>query len=305
MLMTLKRIHSSIIQILLTTVLVGNTWASTVLVVKSRDIPPYDEAARGFRSQFRDGRNSLKTIDKVDGDRSVLTIVETDRPDLIFCAGPEAMDAAAPIEKVPVVFCMVAQSKVSMMRRRADTCGVVIDLPLSGQFGIISEALPGRKRLGVMYNPEINREKIKSAIEASRLYGLDLAAVPVQSIRDVPIALDNLRNRIDVLWSILDGTAYGPETMRYVLLNTLKRDIPSIGFSQQCAKAGALMALYPDFEDMGVQAGELARDLLDRRKMPGGPVEPRRIRIAVNMKVANAMKILFSSAFLQKIDQFY
>lgn len=303
--MTIKRILLSLLCMILATAVCGRSFAFTIVAVKSKDLPPYDEALKGFKAGLQGKERKLTVIGEAKDAAVTSARIMEEKPDLIFCAGAEALEVAAEIKGIPKVFTMVARSNAEAFAGRGDIYGVTIDLPCSQQLEIISEALPGRKRVGVLYDPAVNLRTIGVAKLQAEAMGFELIAQPVRSIKDVPAALDSLKDRIDVLLAIFDRTAYGPETARYVLLNTLGRNIPLVGFSTQFAKAGALIAVYSDFDDMGRQAGQLAGRILNHEATPQAIVDPCTIRIAVNRKVANAMRIAFPPGFLEKVHELF
>ena len=135
--------------------------------------------------------------------------------------------------------------------------------------------------------------------------GFRLIVKPVRSVKEIPSALHELENKVDLLWAVYDQTVYGPETAKYVLLFTLRKNIPFVGFSPQFAKAGALLALYGNYDDMGRQAAFIAKQILNNERPTYKYVEPRQTAIAINEKAANALNISFPDNFLRKADKIY
>jgi len=280
--------------------------AFTAVVLKSKDLSPYDQALRGFKTEFQGLEMRLLEVDATEGKRAEITSrILAETPKFVFCLGTEALELADSLKDLPRVFCLVPHARAESLVSPGNVVGVTIDIPSSIQFKILSQALPKVRRIGVMYDPESSLRIISRASEDAKRLNLELIARPVQSIKDVPLALSYLSDKMDVLWSIFDSTAYGSETGRYALLQTLKRDIPFVGFSPQFVKAGALIALYGDYEDMGRQAAALAKDILNNIKLSDSIVAPRTVHIAINRKVSEAMKIHFSSEFLQTVNESY
>jgi ABC-type uncharacterized transport system substrate-binding protein len=107
-----------------------------------------------------------------------------------------------------------------------------------------------------------------------------------------------------VLWTLYDQTVYSPESARYVLMQSLQRRIRVVGFSPHFAKAGAVLALYGDYPDMGQQAAQQALEVL----RGGGESmvrmnRPRTVRIAVNEKVERFLGVSFSPSFRKMVHQ--
>jgi ABC-type uncharacterized transport system substrate-binding protein len=98
---------------------------------------------------------------------------------------------------------------------------------------------------------------------------------------------------------------YGPETAKYILLFSLRKNIPFVGFSPQFAKAGALLAVYGNYRDMGRQAAFIAKKVLHNKDPEYRYIEPRKTGIAVNEKAARALNVSFPDNFLRTADKIY
>ncbi|MDY6970765.1 MAG: ABC transporter substrate binding protein [Thermodesulfobacteriota bacterium] len=277
----------------------------TVLALKSIDAEACDQAIKGFMSVFRGQELKMIVFDNLGTEAEISAVISENSPDLILCIGSNALRNALSIKSVPKIFCLVAHPESIISPDNVDIFGIDMDLPVSTQFRILATHFPKLQRIGAMYNPELSGEYIEKARKNAEDTPLELVTRPVNTIRDIPSALNYLKDRVDILWAFLDATAYGPETARYVLLFALRKGIPFIGFSEEFAKAGALVAFYGDYKDMGCQSALLAKKILANEPLPKPIIEPRKVRIAVNKKVARSMAISFTSEFLAMVDQVY
>ncbi len=298
----------ALISILFMWFAVGTSF-SYVLALKSKDLPQYEQAISGFASERDLWDEGIRIVD-ICGGKTVEEEIRAydERPRLILCLGLEALEAACSIKEIPKVFCMVSHSKAEsiLSRNKGEAIhGVVIDLPSLTQFKLIRDVFPKLRSIGVMYDPALSQQLIDEASASAKSLKLELISQPVRSMKDVPVALDYLKDKMDLLWSLFDNTAYGPETSRYSLMYLLKRSIPVVGFSPQYAKAGALISLYGDYMDMGRQAALIAKMITDRKEPLEKIVMPRCMRIAVNKKVAEAMGVSFPAEFLKTVDECY
>lgn len=276
-----------------------------IAVIQSDGPLPYDEVVAGFRAELQGQRVNLIFVDGGDS-RSVLAEkISAIRPNAILCLGSRALESVLDIQDIPKIFCLVTRSRAYALADREDIYGVAIDIPFAMQFKIIKNVLPKVKRIGVIYNPDHNQKLIIEAEKSAHAMGFHLVAKPVHSIKEIPLTLQKLEDKVDLLWGIYDQTVYGPETARYVLLFALKQNIPFVGFSLQFAKAGALLSLYGDYEDMGHQAALIVKKILSDEGPSYNRFEPRKTRIAVNEKVARALAISFPNNFLKTADIIY
>src|SRR2546425_8044938 len=113
--------------------------------------------------------------------------------------------------------------------------------------------------------------------------GLTLLARKAHSPKDLPDALASLNNRADGLWGVADQIVLNPQTVKPILLFSLRNRIPFVGLSATWVKAGALYALDRDYDDIGRQLGEAAVKIL-RGAAPGSlpPASPRKVVYCIN-----------------------
>ena len=100
-------------------------------------------------------------------------------------------------------------------------------------------------------------------------------------------ALRKLMAEVDVIWTVADGRVITTETTPALILASLRQRMPLIGLSVAHVRAGALAALYCDYEDVGEQAAMLALRVL-RGEPPASlrPTQPRRVGLALNLRTA-------------------
>ena len=119
--------------------------------------------------------------------------------------------------------------------------------------------------------------------------GLELVMLPVGSEKDLLAVTSDLSSRMDVLWSVADSTVFSPSGLRQVLLATLRGRVPFVGLSPSFVKAGALLALSVDYQDVGRQSGEQALRILAGEEPSQIPVTtPRSLSLSLNLNTATA-----------------
>lgn len=287
----------------------ANGYASglTVGVMKSEGNFPVDDILTGFKSVMQQHNIHIELI-AIENSHEIdktLNLIARINPDMLLCIGGNALEKAALLSKIPKVYVMITSENAKPWMERNDISGVTLDIAPAQQFRIIRQAMPASKRIGVLYDPQYNQKMIEEAKKAAAAAGFSLVAQPVSSIRDIPLALQKLENNMDVLWSIYDQTAYTSETTRYILLQSLRKKIPVIGLSPHFAKAGALLAIYGDYPDMGQQIALQAIAISKGAERVPQMSRPRKVRIAINEKVGRLFDINFSDQFIKSVDQTY
>ncbi len=283
--------------------------ATAVVILKSSDIAAYNQAVAGFKAALPD--NLTLTEYDLQGDlekgRKLARKIRASDPALVLAVGLKAAKAAQlEILDIPIVYSMVLDpAKYGLST--PNMTGVLLEVPLERQLAAIKALLPHVKHIGTLYDPA----KTASAIdEAQRLMrhsnNADLYATPVSSEKEVPAALGKLLGSIGALWLIPDSTVLTDESLRFILNSALEAHVPVIGFSREFARTGALLCLSVNYQEIGRQAGQLARRILDgRATLPLKPVHPDRIEMTLNLKTAKFLGIDIPKEMENRADELY
>lgn len=275
-----------------------------IAVLVSHDAPPYQAALKGFQELLaRKGVNVSYDIHSLRADpgESVRAVrhIEQSGVRLVYTLGAFATEAVIDAQiEAPVVACLLLNT--ADLKKVPRAAGVALELPVETQFQWLRRLLPRATRVGVLFNPKENQERVDAAARAARQMGLTLSAQAIETPRDIPGALDRLADEVDVLWGLPDHVAISPETAKPLLLFSFRNRIPLVGLSTSWAKAGALYALDRDYPDLGAQCGDMAAMILGGRSPDSIlPASPRKIIYAVNLKTARHMKITIPDALVR------
>lgn len=274
-----------------------------IAVVKSLDLPEYNLAYEGFISAVRASGHSAETLPFTltrDPESTAATCraIKDAAPDLIFTLGTRAAREIASIEKdIPIVYAMVlampddSREKPSLQSQENVT-GATLNIPLETQLDDIQKVFPEVRRIGIISDPSKTKSIVASARFMAESRGLSLHVAWAASEQDVPTALRQLRDSIEVLWMIPDATVLTPRSSRYIIFELIKSGIPVFGLSAAYVKAGAVMALDCDYEDIGRQSGELAARILDGQSPAGlHATAPRLYTRALNLKIREHLRV--------------
>jgi len=233
---------------------------------------------------------------------SVIDNIKAKSPALILALGSAATTAVQKeFPNMPIVFCMVLNPVASGFVKSIHSsgnnlCGASLDIPVEAQFRELLSVLPRVKRIGVIYNLEENREVVREASLIAKGMGLELVGAVVGSEKAVPDTLDDLIKKVDAIWSVSDNIVFTPQSIQYVLLTTLRNEMPFMGISPSYVKAGALMALSCDYKDVGRQAGDVANRVLSGEQPSNIPITaPRKVYLSLNSIAAEQIRIKIPS----------
>jgi len=273
-------------------------------VLISQDAEPYQQALEGFRRAFdQAGVKAAIEVFPLHGITAAagpaLQHARQSQAGLILTLGSLATQAAVrQVADTPIVAGLILNA--DDLGKAPNATGVVLEFPVETEFQWLQRVLPGQKKIGVLFNPAENQGRIDAAAKAARSVGLTLQARKVDSPRELPDALDSLANRADVLWGVADQVVLNPQTVKPILLFSIRNRIPFIGLSQTWVKAGALYALDRDYADIGMQCAELAAKIVQGkppRALP--PVTPRKVIYSVNLKTARLLKLEIEAGLLR------
>ncbi len=205
--------------------------------------------------------------DDVHDNLAIADSINRVKPNVIVTVGSSATEfAQTNFPDVPVVFSAVMYPVMSgfvesLHKPGANITGSSLNIPVDVQFKYFKKIVPDLKDIGVLYTVN-TASLIPSAKVVAKMAGLNLVALEVKDVKDLPAALDSLATTVDGIWGVADPTLFDPRSTRYILLNTLRKGIPFMGFSRHVVESGALFALDFDYKAIGLQAGAIANRVL-------------------------------------------
>ena len=286
----------------------GLASATDVVILKSSDIAAYNQAISGFKAALP---NDVVLAEyDLQGDlekgRKLARKIRAADPALVFAVGLKAAKAAQlEIVDIPVVYAMVLDpAKYGL--NAPNMTGVLMEIPMERQLIMIKSLLPRLKHVGTLYDPSKTATLIEDARRLLKSNGTELVPIPLNNERDVPGALRTLLPSIDALWLVPDSTVLTDESLRFILNTALEERVPVVGFSREFARSGALLCLSVNYGDIGRQAGQLTRKILDGQvSLPMKPLHPDRIEMSLNRKTAKFLDIEIPRDLEEKADELY
>ena len=282
--------------------------ATDVIILKSSDIAAYNQAINGFKAALPSGivLSEYDLQGDLEKGRKLARKIRASDPALVFAVGLKAAKAAQlEIVDIPVVYAMVLDpSKYGLTTQ--NMTGILLEVPIERQLAMMRSVLPQLKHIGTLYDPAKTTALIDEARRLLKPNGTDLIPLQVNNERDVPGGLRALLPSVDALWLVPDSTVLNDESLRFILNTALEERVPVIGFSREFARSGALLCLSVNYGDIGRQAGQLSRKLLDGQlSLPMKPWHPERIETSLNLKTAKFLGIEIPRDIEQQADELY
>jgi putative tryptophan/tyrosine transport system substrate-binding protein len=273
-----------------------------IAVVKEMGIDEYDSAIKGFQEilETKNIQARLKIYDR--DDRLVVYRLKEGKPNLILTMGATATNMIArEIKDVPIVFSIVMDPKGSNIP--PDLVGASVDIPVKTQLETLKATVPAKHNIGVVYNPTENEAIVQEARLVADDLGFNLKTFPVNSEEDIP-EIANLS--IDILWIIPDQLVCKQVFILRFLKSGIKNKIAVFGFSRSYAKAGALLGISCDYQDIGKQSAEIALKILKGENPQDLKISvPRKIKYYINKNVADLLGITIPEVIIKKASEVF
>jgi putative ABC transport system substrate-binding protein len=237
--------------------------ASDVAILVSGPVRPYLEAIDGLAGilSTKDVKTEVFGLERYQGAlrKNLSGVVSGRKWDLLVAVGPNAaifLDEELAEDTTPALYTMIL-NPAGVVKKKAFKCGVSLDIPVEIQIEFISRALPGIRRLGLLYDPAHNDFFFEKAMQMAGANGLGIHPIKVSTKKDIPSALATNIDKIDSIWMIPDRTVISESIIEYVIKESLLRKKPTIGFNRFFYENGAAAAFVFDYKEIGAQTGEL------------------------------------------------
>jgi putative tryptophan/tyrosine transport system substrate-binding protein len=254
--------------------------AETIAVVYNSEVEAYTQAVIGIMQVL--GPAAAIIDIRAHGSTALGRVLGQKQPPVIVAVGAESLQVIAKSpEKSFVIAAMVLRIDAEGLGARNV---IALDVPLPAMLERLRAAFPDRRRLGVLWNPAYGDTRKAELLGGARRGGYTLQLEEVSAPRELLRAFVSLRGRADLVLCLPDGALYNSATIKPLILASLEHRLPIAGYSSPFLRAGAAVAVYPDFIEVGRQAAEAARQYLRSGAAPGG-ASPRKLHVAVNQHV--------------------
>ncbi len=279
------------------------------MVVMSRDSVPYQELLTGFKEHLvSQGIKADYSVVYLDGGASPPLdnpAREDGSPALYLVIGSRATDLVIDqVHDVPIIVALALDA--AKLEETDNATGVLMEHSVDVQLEYLKRILPDVERLGVLFNPSENLQRVDQAQSVAQSMKLELIRGRVETPRDLPGALRLISGNVQVIWGIVDHTVLVAETAKHLLVYSFRNRIPFTGLSDSWVKAGALYSLERDYEDVGAQCAEQAIKIFDGAA-PGSLelASPRKVTYSLNLKTASHMKLDLSPDIIAGAERIY
>ncbi|OGR01239.1 MAG: hypothetical protein A2511_15050 [Deltaproteobacteria bacterium RIFOXYD12_FULL_50_9] len=278
-----------------------------ITIIISSRIRPYMQALQGFREACADIHAnlaqkaiqtcSLNEIYLPEGYFNPADFVEkirSDHPFLLLAIGTNALETLKGITDIPIIFVLVPNPE-KIITGHTNMTGITLQVPLEKELDTLLNALPATKRIGLIYNKTTYLNQIQRLEAHAQKKAISILARQADNARQVPKLVSEMAGLIDALWILPDTTLITGETLDHMLLFSLENRVPILSFSEKHLQSGAALAISFDVQDIGRQAGIIAKKIHEKTHITEVPIEtPRRLKIMINRSVLTKLGIILN-----------
>jgi ABC-type uncharacterized transport system substrate-binding protein len=257
-----------------------------------------------FRSEFGNALGKILSDNKLTHAEIELSMPIPDsgasqNSGLVIAVGTKAATAVAASKATSVLNVFISKSGYEKLLRdfphRSGShtfSAIFLDHPITRQIHLINAILPGKKNIGLLYSSPPNEiEKLRNELAEHGLTLLEQMATPAHPLAE---ALQEIAQNSDALLALPDSAIYNNSTIRNILLETYRNNIPLIGISSAYVKAGALCAVISTPTQIAIQAAELAKQFNTTHTLPAAQY-PQEFDVMVNEQIARSLGLRIRS----------
>ncbi len=274
----------------------------TIGISQLADHPALDAAREGFE----DGLKELGVDAQIEYKNAQCEIPNTvdiaqkfvqDDVDLIYAiATPAAQSAKQATSEVPVLFSAVTdpvQSEIvaDWEKVGGNITGTSDKAPVEEQLKMFKEIDPSIETIGILYNTsESNSEiQIKEIEELAPALGLNVETVGVNSVNDLPQAIDSLLGKVDAVYNLSDNLI--ANSVELISKKVIEKGMISVAPEEMQVEGGMLITNGLNYYELGKQTAQQAKEILvDGKNVSDIPVGvAQKTVVTVNMETLKAL----------------
>lgn len=275
-----------------------------VVALVTRDPFPYEDFVRGLAARVGAPVRHVD-LDREPDPAEAVRRIRAERPDLIVGTGLRAARLIRrEIKEIPSILTLVTDPRRYDLE--AGPIGFLINQPDADRlFERVSSLLPGRKRVGLVYQADTASLLARDLRDAAERRGLNVEFGLCRSPGEILPALDEMRGRIDVLVVPNDDLTSTRRAREIITAWALKNHVPLAAPSPEWVEGGALFSYSASYERLGEETAVLAGRILRGALRPAdfGVLRSQELELAVNRSTAQLLGVEIPPGL--RVDEVY
>lgn len=277
--------------------------ATAVVIVSSERTAAYVDAMEALVSELE--RGGLSRYDMLQLTAAELSAAGPLAPKVFVALGAEAAQVLAKAElRGPVLCTLLPRSSFERIlhssgrKSSPQFSALYLDQPLGRQLDLIHLALPGARRIGVLWGSE-SQPQAAALKTLAQARGLELLEASVERDASIFSGLKKVLEEADVLLAVPDPQVYNSSSIQNILLASFRAKVPLVAFSPAYVRAGALLSVQVTPAQIGMQAAVIARGVLQGKALSGTPLYSKDFSVTVNEHVARSLGLTLDGPALK------
>jgi putative ABC transport system substrate-binding protein len=278
--------------------------AKEIVVVKSSDIKPYNDALEGFKRTCRCTVRELNLPET--GQNNTQDKILEIGPDAVLAIGMDALNSVGKIDNLPIFYTMLTELMPEFAEKRKKYSGTNMDILPETYLSYMARLFPKARRIGIIYSKRNTGQFVSEALAISNSMVFEIIAREVSNPARVPAVIESMKGKIDIFWMLPDTDVITSETVDYILLFSFQNNVPIFSFSNKYVKMGALASLSIDPVALGAQTGALVAKELDKGVVENHVhIRPQKVLLSVNRKIAAKFSLPLGDEIVKQVDEVY
>lgn len=252
----------------------------TIGISQIAEHPALDDARRGFEDGLKEfGVEVEISYQNAQGDIpnsvSIAQKFVKDKVDLIFAiATPSAQSAKQASDgSIPIIFSavtdpVIAELVESMEKPGGNVTGTSDATPMDRQLQLFKDLDSNIKKIGIIFNTSEPNSQIQvdMAKELAKGMGLEIVEVGINTINDIPQAVDSIVKKVDAIYTITDNMV--ASAINVVAQKAIENKLITVGAEDSHMKGGILITDGISYYELGKQSARMAKEILVDGKSP-------------------------------------
>ncbi len=275
----------------------ADTWRGIMDGLKKQGL----QEGRDFNVRCLNAQGDMTTL------TSIMTAIRAENPDLVMTISTPTLQAAIrQVGNLPIVFACVADgvhagAGKSNTDHLPNVTGIYTLSPFASMANLIKKSIPNARTVGTLFSPseinsELNRQWFAEALEKE---GLKLVAIPINNSAETAEATSvMLRSDIQIICQLMDNSAR--PAFAQIAKRAKDAGLPFFSFDSSGTRDGATLGLGRDYYYSGVEASEVAVQVLRGAKIAQIPLTLTRTEtIVTNPELLRKYGIVLPPEYLK------
>ncbi|MDR1362080.1 MAG: ABC transporter substrate-binding protein [Holosporaceae bacterium] len=248
-----------------------------VAIINYGQIPPLLATVDGIKKElsdagFAENKNIRYEVADIAFDHSLIpqavTSLRSHGPKvMVVISTPIAQFAKGKIRDIPLVYAAITDPVDARLVNSPDASvdnitGSSDMQNLSALLSLVQSMLPQAKTIGMLYaTSDCNDAALLNMMRReAKAAGMSLIAIPVDQMRDIPVRIQELRGKADLIYVGASGLQ---SALAVISGEAAKMDIPVFNMEEQSVREGQALACFGvNYDSVGRNAGKLVAKLL-------------------------------------------